>query len=1064
MNIGAWLRTLGLECYEKAFADNDIAPAVLVELTDQDLRDLGVSLGHRRLLLKAIKNLEIGQVAPAAPTGAVAPPRPSEPGPPSEAQRRQLTVLFCDLVGSTELSSRLDPEDLRYLMRGYHDCCASVIERWHGHVAKFLGDGVLAYFGYPRLREDDAERAVRAGLGLVRAVAQLELRPDLRLQARVGIASGLAVVGDLIGEGAAREEAVVGDTPNLAARLQALAEPGGVVIAPATRRLVGGFFELVDLGVHHLKGVAAPMRVWRPVRGSAARSRFEALRGGSLTPLVGRQPELEVLSRLLEQAAAGHGQIAAAVGDPGLGKSRLIDAFLRSDSVKGWRVISCGCRPDGANMPWLPVVELIKAYLGIGDRDDQTQVGAKIIEGLAPFAEVLRPAQTALRALLDLPIEDPEWRALNPPQRRRRILDAVKGLLQLHSAREPLVLVFEDLHWADSETVALLHSLVDSLPAMRALLLVNYRPEFEHGWSGRTCYTQLRIDPLGDDQSERLLAILLGDDTGLGALRSSLIERTHGNPLFLEEAVRDLAETGKLAGEPGRYRLADAAGAIRLPDTVQAILAARIDRLPAPSKQLLQRAAVIGQEVPLPVLEAVADLSAEQVSERIGELQTADLLYEARVFPDVAYTFKHALTHEMAYVSLLRETRRTLHRRVGEAIELIYPGRLAELAEALTDHFERGEVWAPAARYALDATEKAKSRYAYPVGMQYARRALAAAANDASLTQESIWASVQLGDLASLINDLDLANQSYDQARAKSEVPTERRWITNKCHQLRFADREGARIAHYVHGSGTETILFVSPIGYGVATWQSIVERLCQEFRIVTIDLRGTGRSSPLVPPYTERDHALDIAAVVAAVSDRPVVGVGISAAPYALVRAAVADPKLFKQLVLVGGDPGTDLLPGGDNFPELPAIKEALANGDAERAARLFTPYILSEPGTEELIEQRVQAYKGLPKETLSNFFTVAYPTSAEFGPLLERLRLPTLVMHGTADKASPLEVGRQLAARIPGAQFYAFEGRCHLPMVTATKEFCDVVRAFVLTGEVSVPVDAPMLTQSVK
>jgi pimeloyl-ACP methyl ester carboxylesterase len=348
--------------------------------------------------------------------------------------------------------------------------------------------------------------------------------------------------------------------------------------------------------------------------------------------------------------------------------------------------------------------------------------------------------------------------------------------------------------------------------------------------------------------------------------------------------------------------------------------------------------------------------------------------------------------------------------------------------------------------------------------MQYARRALAAAAKDDRLTQEAIWASVQLGDLASLVNDLDLANQSYDQARATSADPTERRWIANKRHELRFADRDGARIAHYVHGSGAETILFVSPIGYGLATWQSIVERLCQEFRIVTIDLRGTGRSSPLVPPYTERDHALDIAAVVAAVSDRPIVGVGISAAPYALVRAAVADSKLFKQLVLVGADPGTDLLPGGDNFPELPAIKEALANGDVERAARLFTPYILSEPGTEELIEQRVQAYKGLPEETLSNFFTVAYPTSAEFGPLLKRLRLPTLVMHGTADKAAPVELGQQLAARIPDAQFYPFEGRCHLPMVTATQEFCDVLRAFVLTGQVSVPVDAPMPTQPVE
>ena len=289
---------------------------------------------------------------------------------------------------------------------------------------------------------------------------------------------------------------------------------------------------------------------------------------------------------------------------------------------------------------------------------------------------------------------------------------------------------------------------------------------------------------------------------------------------------------------------------------MQAILAARIDRLPPEAKQLLQRAAVIGQEVPLSILEMVADLPAEHVRQRVDELQAAEMLYETRLYPDIAYTFKHALTHEMAYGSLLRETRRMLHRRVGEAIEAIYPDRLAELSETLTDHFERGEVWAQAARYALDSAEKAKSRYAYPVGMQFATRARAAAAKDARLGQEWIWANVLLGDLASLVNDLDLANESYDQALARSADPAERRWIANKRHELRYAVRAGAKIAYYVHGSGDQAILFVSPLGYGLAAWQPIVERLCQEFRIITIDLRGTGRSSPIVRPYTDRDHA----------------------------------------------------------------------------------------------------------------------------------------------------------------------------------------------------------------
>jgi class 3 adenylate cyclase/pimeloyl-ACP methyl ester carboxylesterase len=975
-----------------------------------------------------------------------------------EAERRQMTVLFCDLVGSTELSSRLDPEDLRNLMRAYHGCSASVVKRWNGHVAKFLGDGVLAYFGYPRTAEDDAERAVRAGLDLVQAVSRFRSGDGMPLSVRVGIASGLVVVGDLIGEGAAREEAVVGETPNLAARLQALAEPGTVVIASGTRRLVGGLFDLSDLGAYQLKGFAESVRAWRPLRESRARSRFEALRSGRLTPLVGRERELEILGRTLQQTATGHGQVVAGIGDPGVGKSRLVDAFLHSDALNGWQVLSCGCRPYGANTPWLPVVELIKGCFGIEDRDDQRRATDKITDGLAPFGEAMRPAHTALLALLDLPIEDPEWQALNPPQRRRRILDAVKGLLQLESERAPVVLVFEDLHWADDETVALLDGLVGTLPTSRILLLVNYRPEFEHRWGGRTYYNHLRIDPLPVESAEQLLGTLLGDDRSLAALERNLVERTQGNPLFLEEAVRDLAETGVLVGEPGNYRQARDGGAIRLPDTAQAILAARIDRLPPETRQLLQRAAVIGQEVPLPVLEKVADLSAEGVWERVSELQNAEMLYEARLFPDVAYTFKHALTHEMAYGSMLRETRRTLHRRVGEAIEAIYPDRLAELAETLTDHFERGEVWTPAARYALDAAEKAKSRYAYPVGMQFATRARAAAAKDASLGQEWIWASVLLGDLASLVNDLDLANESYEQALAKSEDPTERQWITNKRHELHYAIRDGAKIAYYVHGGGDEAILFVSPLGYGLAAWQPILERLCQEFRIITIDLRGTGRSSPIVRPYMDLDHALDIADVVRAVSDRPIIGVGLSAAPYALVRAAIADPQLFKKLVLVGGEPGADLIPGGDYFLDGPAIEEAVVRGDLERAARIFIPYIISEPGTEELIEQRVQAYLHVPQETLLNFFTSPYPTAAEFGPLLAKLQLPTLVMHGTADRATPVELGRQLARQIPGAQFYPFEGRCHVCILTATEEFCEVLRQFVLTGHVSTLPYAPM------
>ena len=1044
MDIGSWLQNLGLERYKQAFRDNEIDTETLPKLTAQDLIDIGVTaVGHRRKLLEAIaalndsvlelENIEKGSqhfVSAAKST---------------DPERRHLTVMFCDLVGSTALSERLDPEDLRGVMRAYQDCCAAVLGRWDGHIAKFMGDGVIAYFGHPSVREDDAERAIRAGLELVAAVARIEVGTPLA--ARVGIATGLVVVGDLIGEGASQEEAVVGETPNLAARLEAIAEAGTVAIAPATRRLVGDLFELRDLGAHALKGFSEPIQVWQPLGSGQARSRFEALRGGRLTPLIGRDRELETLRRALAQAAVGNGQIVAAVGEPGVGKSRLLDAFLASDATLSWRTLGCGCRPYGTSTPWLPVIELIKRLFAIEDREGQASAGDKIAARLATFDNALRPAHSALLALLGLTVEDQAWQALNPPQRRRRILDGVKGLLQFESTHQPLILLIEDLHWADGESVALFDTMIEMLPTSRILLLVSYRPEFRHCWGGRSCYRQLRIDSLATASAEQLLVAMLGDDLSLADLERHLITRTHGNPLFLEEAVRDLVETGVLAGERGAYRLAGDAK-IRLSGTVQSILAARIDRLPPEAKQLLQRAAVIGQEVPLAILEKVADRSVEEIRARLAELQAAEMLYEAQLLPDTVYVFKHALTHEVASSSLLRETRRNLHRRVGEALEATYPDRLAELAEALTDHFERGLAWPQAARYALDAAEKAKSRYAYPVGMQYATRAREAASNDDRLTQELIWANVAIGDLASLIDDLDLANQSYDGALTKSKDATEQRWINNKRHDLRHATRDGAKIAYYVHGSGDETILFVTPSGYGLATWQPIVERLCQEFRIITVDLRGTGRSDPLVCPYTERNHASDIAAVVNAASQHAVIGVGVSAAPYFLARAAVTVPGLFKKLVLVGGDPGSDSYPEDAFFPDVKAIEEALARDDLEQVARIFVPNIISEPGTEELIEQRIRAYINLPKETILNFFSVPYPTTAEFGPLLKKLQMPTLVMHGTADKITPIALGRQLADTIPDARIYVFEDRCHLPMITATQEFCDVLREFVRTG----------------
>ena len=607
-NVNDWLRNLGLERYAPAFRDAEVTAEVLPELTDADLCELGLPLGPRRAVLKAIRDL--ADVPKSPDVGAArADAGPGVSPVPSEAERRQLTVMFVDLVGSTALASTLDPEDTDRVLRVYRTRCAEVVRHWGGHVAKYLGDGVLAYFGYPEAHEDDAERAVRTGLDLGAAIGHLEVEDGgMPLSIRVGIATGLVVVGELIGEGAAREEVVVGETPNLAARLQALAEPGTVVVAERTRRLLGNLFDFVDLGRHHFKGFAVPLQAWRAVGIGETLSRFEALRPPRQAPLIGRTRELELLANALQQAAAGRGQVVAAAGEPGVGKSRLFDAFLRSSDLVGWDVLSCGCRPYGSSTPWLPVIDLVKDVFGIQARDEREPAILKVDAGLAPFGTFARPARVALASLIGLVVEDHEWRALDPPQRRRRILDAVKGLLLLRSEHAPLILVVEDLHWADSETLALLDGLVEGVAARRALLLVNYRPEFRHEWVSRTYYSQLLVDPLEPERAAELLADLLGEDSDLAALKRELVGRTAGNPLFLEEAVRDLAETGALAGAPGAYRLMREVGAVRVPESVQAILAARIDRLPREAKHVVQRAAVIGQDVPLPVLARISDL------------------------------------------------------------------------------------------------------------------------------------------------------------------------------------------------------------------------------------------------------------------------------------------------------------------------------------------------------------------------------------------------------------------------------------------------------------------------
>jgi class 3 adenylate cyclase/tetratricopeptide (TPR) repeat protein len=633
-----------------------------------------------------------------------------------EGERKQVTVLFADLKGSMELLADRDPEEARKLLDPVLERMMEAVHRYEGTVNQVMGDGIMALFGAPLAHEDHAVRACYAAIDLQRTMRRLT--EDLRrahgvtVEVRGGLNSGEVVVR-AIGSDLHMDYTAVGQTTHLAARMEQLASPGTTLLTADTLRLAEGYVEVKPLGAMPVKGLPAPVEAYELTGAGPRRSRLSAAAARGLTRFVGRDAELEQLREALGRAAQGHGQVVALVGEPGVGKSRFVWEVTHSHRTHGWLILEAGSVSYGKATPYLPVIDLLKGYFQIADRDEPRAIREKVMGKLLALDRTLEPALPAFLALLDVPVEDRRWEGLDPPQRRQRTLDALKRLLLRESQVQPLLVVVEDLHWIDAETQAVLDRLVESLPTARLLLLVNYRPEYRHDWGGKTYYRQLRLDPLGPESATALLETLLGADATLEPLKRLLLARTEGNPLFLEESVRSLVDNGTLVGERGTYRLVKTLETVHVPATVQAILAARIDRLTAADKALLQTAAVVGTDVPVAVLAGVAAAPAGALADGLARLQAAEFLYETRLFPDVEYTFKHALTHEVAYGSLLQERRRALHGRVVEVIEGLYPERLAEHVERLAHHALRSEVWKQAVIYLRQAGRKAAERSAH---------------------------------------------------------------------------------------------------------------------------------------------------------------------------------------------------------------------------------------------------------------------------------------------------------------------------------------------------------------
>jgi class 3 adenylate cyclase len=621
-DIRQWLAERGFGKYAEAFAKNDIGLDILPELTDADLERLGVaSLGDRKRLLKAITSL--------APTEKSSVVLTATPQSPTDAERRQVTVMFSDLVGSTALSARMDPEDLREIISVYQKCVAETVRRFDGFVAKYLGDGVLVYFGYPHAHEDDAERAVRAGLELIAAVTGLKTRASL--QTRVGIATGLVVVGDLIGSGDAQERGIVGETPNLAARLQGIAEPNMVVVAESTRRLLGNLFELQDLGARDLKGIAVPVRAWAALRASSVESRFEALHASDLTDLVGRDEECELLLRRWLRAKTGEGQVVLLSGEPGIGKSRLTAALLERLAAEPHTRLRYFCSPQHTDSALFPIIGQMQRAAGLAHDDTPGARLDKLDALLAQTSTSVEDA-TLIADMLSLP-NDGRYPTLDlaPQERRQRTLEALVRQLEALTRSNPVLTIFEDAHWTDPTSLELFSRTVDRIRTLRVLLIVTFRPEFDPPWIERPYVMALTINRLAEREVSAMIDRLVGNNPIPANIRQDIIERTDGIPLFIEEMTKAVLEAdSQRAAE--RTVAATPSPALAVPASLHASLMARLDRL-GPAKEVAQIGAAIGRAFSHALLAAVVRKPEPELASALDRLIAAGLLFRQGVPP-----------------------------------------------------------------------------------------------------------------------------------------------------------------------------------------------------------------------------------------------------------------------------------------------------------------------------------------------------------------------------------------------------------------------------------------------
>ena len=753
--LRALLTDLGLGDYAERFEAEEIDLGSLRHLTDDMLRELGLPMGPRAKLRAAISDLHTHELEPNTPPEVATPQL-------RDAERRQLTVMFCDLAESPATSETFDPEDLRGLMADFQRICGGVTQRYGGHVAQYLGDGLMIYFGWPSAHEDDVERAIRAALDIVVAVKEVDAPDPLRV--RVGIATGQVVVGKTGAGDASIPATAVGETPNLAARMQSLADPDQIIVAPTTQRQAGAVFTWADLGHKTLKGMNDTVHCWRAegVSRAAAHSNIPVANG--LTPYVGRKKELAGLTELIDQVERGDGQMVVLYGDPGVGKSRLLHEFRdRVGDRVAWvegRAISFG-----QSMAFHPLVDMLRQNFGIDQDDGSDAIRDKVTAGLARVSESLASSAPTIHHLLGAASEDDPVRKADPQIRRAEIFDTLRRLLIQAAERKPQVIVFEDLHWSDVGTRDFLRYILDGLPASRALIVTTLRTGHGLPFGEHSFVTRIALQNLGEEDSTRIAEAVLTTADLPSEVRALIHRKAEGNPFFVEELVKSLDETGAIRRVGESWALGRPLDQIAVPDTVQGVLMSRIDRLEEQARHTLQLASVIGREFTQRLLDHIDDLQTS-TSNSLRELQAIELIRQKALYPELAFMFKHALAQDVAYGSLLVRRRRDLHRKVAKAIEDLFEDRVDEHFAMIAHHFAAAEDWPKAADYFEKAADHAAAAFAVPDAIALGEEALKAFERSGESNRMSRVGALhgRIANLYALISDFKHAHTQHSKA------------------------------------------------------------------------------------------------------------------------------------------------------------------------------------------------------------------------------------------------------------------------------------------------------------